>query len=148
MQFQREQGFMLFAEMKPLLEKHYHEISHFKDIEFDPDWEQYALNEINGNLRAFTARDENKKLIGYSIYFVRNNLHYRKSKQAVQDVLYIDPDHRGTGGKFILWCDEQLRSENVQVVYHHVKVAHDFGKLLEKFGYEFVDKIYARRLDF
>jgi hypothetical protein len=51
------------------------------------------------------------------------------------------------GGRFIKWCDEQLRAEGVAVVYHHIKAAHNFGPMLERFGYELVDLIYSRRLN-
>jgi hypothetical protein len=100
-----------------------------------------------GTLRTFTARDADGVLTGYCVFFVRHNIHYASSLQASQDVIYIDPERRGFGAEFILWCDQQLKEEGVQAVYHHVKQAHNFGPLLERFGYECVDLIYARRLD-
>lgn len=87
-------------------------------------------------------------LVGYALFFVRSNPHYKSSVQAVQDVIYLAPGVRGgTGYKFIAWCDAQLAAEGVQAVYQHVKAAHDFGRLLERQGYELVDFIYAKRLD-
>lgn len=146
--FQREIGTAeFFEEVLPLVRKHYKEIAHYADIPLDPSLDQYARFEEMGLLRIFTARDSHGFLIGYSVFFVRPNLHYKSSLQAVQDVLYIDPDRRGFGMKFIEWCDQQLREEKVQAVYHHVKVKHDFGKLLERLGYQLIDLIYARRLD-
>lgn len=138
----------LCDELKPLLEKHYTEIAHYLDIPLDPAFEQYIAMENVGALRVFTARLEGK-LIGYSIFFVRPNLHYRSSLQAAQDILFIDPDHRkgSFGGRLIAFCDEELKREGVQVVYHHVKKAHNFGPLLERMGYQLVDLIYGRRLD-
>lgn len=148
MKFQRETaGPDLFGEMAPLLEKHYLEISHYLDIPLDPDWPQYQKLEDVGALRVFTARDEALTMTGYAVFFVRHNIHYKSSLQALQDVLFIDPTNRGFGAKFILWCDKELRAEGVQVVYHHVKDAHNFGALLERFDYQLVDHIYARRLD-
>jgi hypothetical protein len=32
----------LWVEMRPLLEAHWREISRYKDIELEPDWEAYA----------------------------------------------------------------------------------------------------------
>lgn len=144
--FRRERAQDIFEEAAPLLRQHYAEIAHYQDIPLEPDLAQYAAVEEAGCLRVFTARDDSG-LIGYAVFFVRRNLHYRSSLQAVQDILYVDPGKRGFGARFIHWCDEQLRKESVQVVYHHVKAAHDFGALLERFGYQLVDKIYARRLD-
>lgn len=145
--FQREKAKDIFDEMMPLFEKHWREIAHYQDIKLNPDREAYFKIEEMGNLRVFTARDEEKNLIGYIVYFIRYNAHYKDSLQAVQDVLFVDPAKRGFGMSFIAWCDEQLRSEGVQVAYHHIKEKHNFGHMLEKMGYELVDLIYARRLD-
>lgn len=147
MKFQRERIADVYEEALPLLTAHWKEIAHYQDIILNPDIETYVKMDDAGMLRAFTARDLNGILIGYAVFFVRANMHYKDSLQASQDILYIDKNKRGTGGRFILWCDEQLKAEGVQVVYHHSKVAHNFGPLLERFGYKLVDYIYGRRLD-
>ena len=134
-------------EIMALSSEHYEEIAHYKDIALEPDEERYNQIEEGGMLRVFTLRNIDKKLIGYALFFVNKNLHYKSSKQAVQDVIFIRKENRGRGGRFIAWCDEQLKAEKVQVVYHHVKTKHDFGVLLERQGYECVDKIYGKRLD-
>ncbi len=133
-------------EVMPLLEKHYHEIAHYKDIELEPDVEQYLRLEEMGALRCFIARDEMDVIAGYAVFFIRHNLHYKSSLQALQDLIFIDPERRGFGANFIIWCDEQLKAEGVQVVYHHVKAEHNFGGMLERLGYKLVDLIYTRKL--
>jgi GNAT superfamily N-acetyltransferase len=145
--FKKERAQDCFEEARPLLEEHWLEIAHYKDIILDPDYEAYKASEDAGFVRCYTSRDESGKLVGYALYFVRTNPHYRTSIQASQDILFVSKNHRGMGGRFIKWCDEQLRSEGVQVVYHHIKQAHNFGPMLERFGYELVDLIYARRLN-
>lgn len=146
--FQREKFDQCIAEAMPLLVEHYDEIAHYPDIELDPAMEEYRALEAIGNLRIFTARQDGN-LIGYAVFFVRRNLHYRKSVQASQDILFVRKVNRAAtiGWRLIEFCDEQLKSEGVQAVYQHVKRAHNFGPLLEKMGYELVDLIYARRLD-
>lgn len=146
MRFARERFQDTIDEAMPLVTAHYDEIAHFKDIPLDPDHVMYAALEDAGVLRVFTARTDEDQLIGYAVFFVRPNIHYKTSLQAAQDVIFIHPNHRGTGGKFILWCDEELRKEGVQAVYHHVKAAHNFGPMLERFGYQLIDLIYGRRL--
>lgn len=136
----------IVEELKPLLNLHYHEISHNKDIPLDPDYESYQKIQDANFLVCFTARKEGH-LIGYNIFFVRQNLHYKSSKQAVQDVVFIHPEFRGFGKKFFIYCDQVLKQMKVQVVYHHIKAAHNFGKMLESIGYELVDLIYGKRLD-
>lgn len=153
----------LWQEAMPLLEAHYREIAAYQDIPLEPDVSVYAASEAAGAIRCYTARAhpmykverdgpmervDDGVLVGYALFFVRANPHYSSSVQAVQDVVYLHPAVRGgTGYKFIAWCDEQLRAEGVQAVYHHVKAAHNFGRLLERQGYELVDLIYAKRLD-
>lgn len=143
----------LWAETLPLLREHWREVAHYPDVPLDPDRDFYRSAESIGLLRVFTARADDgfsgtDRLVGYAVYFVKPNPHYKTSLQASQDVIYLDPSVRGgTGYKFIAWCDQQLASEGVQAVYQHIKAAHNFGKLLERQGYELVDLIYAKRLD-
>jgi hypothetical protein len=143
----------LFAEIGPLLERHYKEIAHYQDIELNPNYARYLELERGGALRIFTARmgGKDSSLIGYAVFFVTRNMHYQDSLQALQDIIYIEKSTRGVGiGKsFINWCDTQLGMEGVQVVHHHVKKQHEkpFGPLLESLGYNLVDLIYCRRLD-
>lgn len=148
MKFKREQfSTDLFAEFLPLLTAHYKEVAHYQDIPLEPSVDGYRALADSGALRIFTARDEENDLVGYAVYFLKYNLHYQSSLQAGQDILYVRPDSRGIGARLIKWCDEQLKAEGVQVVYQHVKAAHNFGPMLERQGYELVDLLYARRLD-
>lgn len=147
MKFESVRVTEIFDELPPLLHKHWKEIAHYQDILLEPDWELYAKLDEMKMLRTFTARDPEGKLVGYAIFFVKPNMHYKSSIQAVQDILFIDPESRGFGRNFISWCDDQLKEEKVQAVYHHIKAKHNFGPMLERMGYELVDLIYARRLD-
>jgi L-amino acid N-acyltransferase YncA len=145
--FQIESWSVIETEGLDLIRKHYEEIAKYKDIALDPDHETYHAIENAKNLRVFTARDADKKLIGYAVFFMRKNMHYKSSLQAVQDIIYIEKSRRGFGQKLIKYCDDQLKAEGVQVVYHHVKTEHNFGPMLERQGYELIDLIYGRRLD-
>jgi GNAT superfamily N-acetyltransferase len=147
LKFQKETVEAIRDEVQPLIEEHYQEISANLDIPLKPNWEKYIGLDHMGVLRIYTARNDAGELIGYGVYFVQKNLHYDDSLQAVQDILFIRKGFRGTGGRLIKWCDEQLKAEGVQVVYHHVKIMHDFGPLLERMGYKCIEKIYSRRLD-
>lgn len=143
--FARESVLAIEDEIKPLITRHWQEIAHYKDIKLDPDWEHYRSLDDRGFLAVFTARQDSV-LVGYAIFFVRSNPHYKQSLQAHQDIIFIDQEKRGFGKDFITWCDNQLKSDGVQVVYHHVKKSHDFSPLLRRIGYNLVDLIYSRRL--
>lgn len=144
----RETVSTVLVAIAPLLKKHWMELSHYPDIPLEPDYDFYARVEKAGNLRIYTVREQGS-LIGYGIFIVNHNKHYRSSFQAVQDVLFVDPEHRGTAGvRLTDFIDMELANDGVQVVYQHVKKAHpQLGKLLLRKGYEEVETIYARRLD-
>lgn len=152
MRFSRETvSVELFEELMPVLERHFKEIAHYQDIPLQPDIQRYINIDQAGCLRAFTARDELKELVGYVVFFVQPAIHYSGSLQAMQDVVYLEKSQRGLGfGRaFLQWCDEQLKADGVQVVYQHVKPKHmALAKVSESLGYELVDHIYGRRLDF
>jgi hypothetical protein len=137
----------LWDEALPLLESHWREITHYADIPLDPDKDMYNQMEEIGALRCFTARAQGR-LVGYAVFFIRHNLHYRSSLQAMQDVLFVLPEHRARlGVKLIRESERLLTSAGVQVLYHHVKRTNKVGELLVRMGYELIDEIYGKRLD-
>jgi len=146
--YQAERITDLWPELEPLLAEHYREIAHFQDIPLDPDKEAYAALQQTGHLRCYTVRDRGR-LVGYCFFVVKPNIHYRSSRQAHQDVLYVAPAYRRgrTGVTLIRVAETRLRAEGVQVVYHHAKRTNKVGDLLGRLGYELVDEIYAKRLD-
>lgn len=146
--YQREPVAGLWPEIEPLLIEHWREIAHYDDIELDVDKATYEQLDALGLLRVFTARVDGR-LIGYAVYAVRRSLHYRKSLQALQDVLFLLPEYRGKahGAGLIVFADQELQNEGVQVVYHHVKHKFDFGPLLASIGYESIEAVWGRRLD-
>lgn len=145
--FKREAASDILDEVAPLLMAHFKEVGHHQDIKLNPDLSAYANLEKLGLIRTYTVRQEDGELVGYAVYFVKHHIHYRDSLQAIQDVIYVRPGNRGMGGRFIKWCDEELRKDGVQVVHQHIKAAHNFGPMLERMGYELVDYLYQKRLD-
>lgn len=149
MKFSREVAQRFIPENLDLFDLHWREVGHYKDIPLDIDFDMYNKLEDCGVLRIYSARDDEGKSIGYSFYVLKHNAHYKSSFQALQDIIFIHPEKRGFGKEFINWCDDELRKEGVQVVYHHVKAKKElnFGPLLEKLNYELVDLVYGKRLD-
>ncbi len=152
-----------------MIKLHYKEIARHQDIPLDPDWDKYRALEEADVLRCYTViageHDPNDDthdirvaalnderihpLIGYTFFIIGSNMHYQGSRQAVEDVLYLHPDHRGTstGIRLIKYSDEQLKEDGCQLEHRHVKSDHNHGVLLERLGYDLVDLIYQRRLD-
>lgn len=147
--YQREAFGACYEEALPLLTRHWREIAKFQDIALDVDVTTYRHADTAGRLRVYTARvDEN--LVGYAVFAVGFNPHYRASLQAVQDVIYIDQSYRrgAIGLDLLRFAERELAAEGVQVVRHHVKRAHPkLGRILEHMGYEVEDVLYSKRLD-
>lgn len=148
--YQLERIAHLWDEAMPLMLSHYEEVAHYQDIALSPDIITYERLDQMGVLKVYTARVEGR-LVGYACFMVKTNPHYSESLQAVQDVLFVLPEYRASriGIGLIKHCDAELRQLGVQVVYQHVKCKEslDFSPLLERIGYELIDRIYGKRLD-
>lgn len=147
--YQRERAQDLWGEIMPLLIEHKDEIAAYPDIPLDPDIEAYNAIEADGALRCYTARLAGV-LVGYAVFFLRHNLHYRSSYQAVQDVLFIQLAHRHgrVGFGLIRFSERELKAEGVQAVYQHIKTkTPQTIALFEKLGYAPIDLIMGLRLD-
>lgn len=131
-----------------LLVQHWHEIAFYKDIPLNIVWSDYETVEALGMFRIYTARLD-RKLIGYVCFRVCHHSHYGTSIQAVQDVLYLDPEHRNhrIGSQLIAFADHLLRAEGVQVVSHHSKVRFPLDEILKRQRYELMETVWGKRLD-
>ncbi len=133
-------------DLEVLSKLHYDEVAPYNDIPLNVNWERFIkLNEMDV-LKCYGAR-KNTKLVGYALFFINYSMEYSSSLQASLNNIFIHPDFRGEGLDFISWCDEQLKGIGVQVVYHHVKVKKNYGKALERLGYEKMNIDYSKRLD-
>ncbi len=134
-------------EIRSLLFKHYEEISYFKDVPLNPDFEVYRQIESLGRLRIFVARDMDR-LIGYNTMIVQNHPHYKDSKQAVQDLLFLDPYYRGLGfgEEFIYWVDEELKDEGVQYIIRTVTNKVDYSQMLGYQDYKEIGREFLKCL--
>lgn len=144
--FTTEKIYRIIPEIEELNKLHHEEVAPYDDIPLNVDWERYIMANINGSYICFTARKEGK-LVGYAGFFFGKSLEYSDSLQAKMNNIFIHPDYRGKGARFITWCDTQLKEMGVQVVYHHVKAKNDYGKLLNRLGYDIMNIEYAKRLD-
>ena len=133
-----------------LFVEHYEEISSYKDIPLNPDYEKYAAHAAAGKLLVLSARYDGE-LVGYVIYIIDTALHYQSSLQAHQDILFVKKGMRksvmGCGLMLLRQSEKVLKEMGVQVIYQHVKIKHDFSPFLEKLGYDCVEKIYQKRID-
>lgn len=146
--FQRERIWDLWDELQPLFVKHYDEVATFHDIPLEPDQARYFAAEDHGQLRCYTVRVDGQ-LAGYAVFVVGPHLHYATSKQAVQDLVFVLPEHRRgrLGLTTLKFTDSALATEGVDVIHHHVKVKHPaLRRLLEYLGYELTEWVMVKRI--
>ena len=136
----------LFGEMVPLLERHWDEVA-LKDAFGPVDVNEDAYRQIEeaGCLHVTTAR-ESGRLVGYAVYFIVPNLHYRTRLVAEADVFFLLPEYRqGLAGlRLMQAADRALVERGVDIIISKVKTAHDCGRLFERMGYRLAEKNYMR----
>lgn len=146
MRFQRESLGESSSEILKLSELHYKEVSQYQDIPLDPDQERYALIEKAGLLYLFTARTDENELVGYAAFIVGVHMHYKSSRNAYSDILYMLPKYRGHAMSFINACDELMDADGINTVCHSVTEKKDFSPVLKRLGYQILETTYSRRL--
>jgi GNAT superfamily N-acetyltransferase len=132
-------------EVTPLLEEHYKDIAMYQDkIDLNPDWDTYKLIDGDGFV-AITARDD-EKLIGYTAYFIKNNLHYKDHIFAVNDVIYLDKEYRGgtTAVDMLMYTEEVLEDLGVSVATMHMKTFAPFETLMQCLSFDKAEFLYTK----
>lgn len=146
---QQETLFDIVHEVDELLQMHYEEVALNRDRKkLSPKWEDYRALEVIGNFVIYTAR-EDKKLIGYAAFFVHTHMHYSEFVTAVNDVIFLHPDHRkgSAGYKLIKFADDQLQKRSdVDHIFWHVKKSNDWTKILHRLGYTDEEIIVGRSI--
>ena len=147
-EYARERFDDVSDDIPPLLDKHWREIAVNQDkIKLKPIWHKYKQMDADGTIAIFTARDDGK-LVGYFVLFVMQHLHYSDHIFAVNDIVYIDPDYRRgmTAARFFKFCEKELTESGVSVMIVNSKEHAPFGKLLERLGFSFTERVYTKAL--
>lgn len=139
-----------------LLALNWEEVEHHKDVSpFDPNWPAYRDLERRGQLQ-IAIMTLAGKLIGYNVFFVTPPLHHKSTVWAVNDMVYLLPEHRrgAAGIKLIAQAEKGLKAMGVRVILYGSKpdlsdgdgrdsVA---GRLLCQLGYEPFDRSWSKAL--
>lgn len=133
-------------DMQELIREHWEEIAHDKDqIPLDPDYEAYQRLEALGKVLICSARIDGK-LVGYSIFFVTQHPHYKSTKVASNDILYLQKQYRGTGlgPELIRFSESAVLLQGAKKVTWHIKPEFDFSSILSRMDYHLDELVYAR----
>lgn len=147
--FQRERIADIYAEAADLLIRHWKEVAFYKDIKINPDMGAYLRLEEKGAAVTLTVR-ANKELIGYQVYLVGPNLHY-KVLQATDDLHFLHPAYRksGIGLRLFRFSEQEMKKLGVVILFGRTKADPklDHSAIFEHLGYDKQDIIYTKRLD-
>lgn len=112
--------------------------------DWNPDYQQAALTEAAGKYVLFTARRDGK-LIGNMGCYLYHSLHNQKLS-AKEDTMYLVPEERrgSLAIRFIQYCEDVLLMYGVEQITVTVKTSRDVGKLWERRGYAFTDRVLTK----
>lgn len=148
--FQRETLSECLGEAGGLTIRHWEEIARNKQLfPLDPDYDFYLAVEKADRLRVYTVR-RNNELVGYAVYFLGNNKHYKTALWAVSDIFWLAPECRKSmvGLRLFRYVEERLRDEGVNVMHTTHKLDHPAaGRLLGFLGHSPIEAGYAKVLN-
>ena len=138
----------LLKEMAPLFVAHHRENPQL-GLPMDPDFAMYKSMADKNMLRIYTARigsEDESLLMGYQVFGVMKHPHRRYSTEAIQQLLYLEPDCRKgwTAIRFLRYCWSELEAEGIRVIHQQISARNDFGKIFERYGFILTDLTYAR----
>jgi len=148
MNYQQEFLDQVENDILALLDLHYKEIALNQDkIKLNPDWDVYRALEEQGKLKIFTARD-GSTLVGYFVVVVGVNMHYKDHTFACNDIIYLHKDYRKgfAGIKLIKFAKKCLTEDGVSVLTINTKVHQPFDKLLDRLGFNLIERVYSSYL--
>lgn len=120
-------------EMKELINEHYDEVNLYPEyISCNPDYDKYLELDKTGNLILVTFR-EDEAIKGYCIYFVSRDLHSKDHLCAVNDVIFLHPDHRGgtESAEMLATIEEELKDRGVSTMIINMKAYKPFFSLMD-----------------
>jgi len=148
MNYQQEFLSQVENDILVLIDLHYKEIALNKNkVKLNPDWDVYRDLEDQGKLKIFTARDDTT-LVGYFVVVVGTNMHYKDHTFACNDIIYLHKDYRKgfAGIKLIKFAKKCLTDDGVSILTINTKVHQPFDRLLERLGFNLIERVYSSYL--
>lgn len=149
MQITVESVAQMWDDMQGLLVEHYSEIAQDKThIPLAPNRARYEGLERDGKLLAIACRSPDGAMIGYSVFFINDHIHYDQTLFAINDVLFVTRSMRKTrAGMLLIDASEaQLKALGVKKIMWHIKPDYDWSNILTRRDYGVSETIYGKLL--
>lgn len=136
-----------FDEVCEMLQQHYEELSVTKGFKLNPDFDVYHQAIKKNVLKVVVCKKDNK-IIGYILYLIGPNLHFKNCLLAIQDIYYLKPKYRKgfIGIKMFIFAENYLKSIGVNMIKYSTTTHFDNSKLFEFLGCNFIEKVYTKEL--
>lgn len=134
--------------------RHWDEVEVDKEaMDLDIDWPRMFELEALGYSKSFGAWC-GETLVGYSLFHVTPNIHSRTVLQGVNDVLFVEREHRGDAGvRLIRTAERLLKQLGVRKIMYNTKVEARIGRkgsttgdLLSRMHYRLDEEVYTKLL--
>ena len=134
--------------------RHWDEVEVDKDVmDLDIDWPRMFELEALGYSKSFGVWTSDA-LVGYSLFHITPNIHSRTVIQGVNDVLFVEREHRGDAGVRLIRTAERLLKElGVRKLIYNAKVEARVGRkgsttgdLLLRMRYRLDEEVYSKLL--
>lgn len=115
------------------------------------DYHTYFVMEQIGQLVTYTARTEQKQMVGCVFYFITKPLHHIYHRVAACDSIGTHRDFRGKGVarsliNFAEWNIRKLEPK-INEITHNVRVARTEKPLFPSLGFIPFETTYSKRID-
>jgi len=131
-----------------LFHSHWEEIALNKELmKLKPLLDKYYDIEANGMLLTIGAFADGE-LVGYSVNFLNQHLHYADLWVCMNDIVFIRNDLRktGIGAGLIRVTEELAKQRGAQMMLWHVKENTALAALMPRIGYGVQDIVFSKGL--
>jgi predicted GNAT superfamily acetyltransferase len=138
----------MLANAGELFEEHWDEIALNKQVMvLKPDEARYRAMEQAGSLLILAAW-EGEALVGYSVNFIINHLHYADLRLCSNDLLFITRSKRAgrLGLKMIRETEKCAAEKGAQLMLWHAKPDTALAVMMPKMGYGVQDIIFSKEI--
>lgn len=137
-----------------LFSEHWEEIALNKRVmRLDPNWKKYYALEEQGMMLilamyAIQRGPYCENLVGYSVNFVTDHMHYQDLKVCQNDLLFVQENWRSGrhGLRLILATEAAGKEAGAKLILWHAKPDTTLDVLLPRMRYGIQDVIYSKEL--
>lgn len=136
------------APLAALLDEHWIELAKNRDLMvLKPALDKYKAMEEQKQLFTFCAYVDGQ-IVGYSISFVFNHMHYADLLCCHNDLLFVSKPYRHSsiGGKLIRLTEDEARKRGAKLMTWHAKENTPLSEVLPVMGCKVQEIIFSKEL--